>query len=71
MRAIPRLIASCLRFRVGLALDLIAPATAAQTDQPQVYVAKIDGPITPVMARLYRARNFQGGRSNAAALVIR
>ena len=71
MGAIPRLIATLVcTVAVGLVLSLIVPATHAQSDQPIVVVAKMDGPVTPVMARyIHRAISRAEDRS-ASALVI-
>ncbi|HYP60419.1 MAG TPA: nodulation protein NfeD [Thermomicrobiales bacterium] len=71
MGAIPRLIATLVcAVAVGLVLSLIVPATHAQSDQPIVVVAKMDGPVTPVMARyIHRAISRAEDRS-ASALVI-
>jgi membrane-bound serine protease (ClpP class) len=71
MGAIPRLIASLIcAVAVGLVLSLVAPATNAQSDQPLVLVAKIDGPITPVMARYIGRAVSKAEDRNAAALVL-
>ncbi|HEX3301410.1 MAG TPA: nodulation protein NfeD [Thermomicrobiales bacterium] len=71
MGAIPRLIATLVcTVAVGLALSLIVPATHAQSDQPIVVVAKMDGPITPVMARYINRAISRAEDRSASALVI-
>ena len=68
MGAIPRLIVTLVcTVAVGLALSLIVPATHAQSEQPVVVVAKMDGPITPVMAG---ASCTMIGRPTRAAMVV-
>jgi membrane-bound serine protease (ClpP class) len=71
MGAIPRLIATLVcTVAVGLVLSLIGPATHAQSDQPIVVVAKMDGPITPVMARYIGRAISRAEDRSASALVI-
>jgi membrane-bound serine protease (ClpP class) len=71
MGAIPRLIATLVcTVAVGLVLSLIVPATHAQSDQPIVVVAKMDGPITPVMARYIGRAISRAEDRSASALVI-
>ena len=64
MGAIPRLVLTLVcAVAVGLVLSLIGPATLAQSDQPLVVVAKMDGPITPVMARYASVARIHGRRT--------
>ena len=58
-------------FALALAvLALFAPATTAQTDEPLVLVATVDGPITPVVARYLDRAVDRAEERNAAALLI-
>jgi membrane-bound serine protease (ClpP class) len=51
-------------------LALLAPSTSAQSNQPLVIVATVDGPITPVVARYIDRAVDRAEERNAAALVI-
>jgi membrane-bound serine protease (ClpP class) len=73
VRAVPRLVLALIcafPIWLGIGLILISPTADAQSDQPLVMVADIDGPITPVIARyVHRAVDKANDRS-AETLVI-
>jgi membrane-bound serine protease (ClpP class) len=73
VRAVPRLVLALIcafPIWLGIGLILISPTVDAQSDQPLVMVADIDGPITPVIARyVHRAVDKANDRS-AETLVI-
>ena len=73
MRAILRLVAAsiyAIPVWVGLALLLISPLAGAQEPRPLVVVAKIDGPITPYIARYVDHAIDRAEERNAELLVI-